>query len=174
MKRVLCTVLALSAIVVLVVAVSASGEPAPHAKHRGHPGHHGKSITVIEHATSDTTTDTGASGDSVGDILTFANDVFDATNTTKAGTDQGYCVRVVAGPSYECTWTTFLPGGQIVVAGPFFMTRRTARSRSPAAPAATATRAAPWTCTRDPAAPSTPSSSTSTIEPSRPEGACPR
>jgi allene oxide cyclase len=120
MKRVLCTVLALSAIVVLVVAVSASGEPAPHAKHRGHPGHHGKSITVIEHATSDTTTDTGASGDSVGDILTFANDVFDATNATKAGTDQGYCVRVVAGTSYECTWTTFLPGGQIVVAGPFY------------------------------------------------------
>jgi allene oxide cyclase len=120
MKRVLCTVLVLSAIVVLAVAVSASGESAPHAKHRGHPGHHGKSITVIEHATSDTTTDTGASGDSVGDILTFGNDVFDATNATKAGTDQGYCVRVVAGTSYECTWTTFLPGGQIVVAGPFY------------------------------------------------------
>jgi hypothetical protein len=120
MKRVLCTVLALSAIVVLVVAVSASGQPSSHAKHRGHPGHHEKSITVIEHATSDTTTDTGASGDSVGDILTFANDVFDATNATKAGTDQGYCVRVVAGTSYECTWTTFLPGGQIVVAGPFY------------------------------------------------------
>ena len=120
MKRVLCTVLALSAIVVLVVAVSASGQPSSHAKHRGHPGHHEKSITVIEHATSDTTTDTGASGDSVGDILTFANDVFDATNATKAGADQGYCVRVVAGTSYECTWTTFLPGGQIVVAGPFY------------------------------------------------------
>jgi allene oxide cyclase len=120
MKRVLSTVLALSTIVVLVVAVSASGKSAPHAKHRGHGGHHGKSITVIEHATSDTTTDTGASGDSVGDILTFANDVFDAANATKAGTDQGYCIRVVAGTSYECTWTTFLPGGQIVVAGPFY------------------------------------------------------
>jgi allene oxide cyclase len=117
MKRVLCTVLALSAIVVLVVAVSASGKSPSHAKHRGHGG---KSITIIEHATSDTTTDTGATGDSVGDILTFANDVFDATNATKAGTDQGYCVRVVAGTSYECTWTTFLPGGQIVVAGPFY------------------------------------------------------
>ena len=120
MKRVLSTVLALSAIVVLVVAVSASGSPTSPAKHRGHGGHHGKTITVIEHATSDTTTDTGATGDSVGDILTFANDVFDAANATKAGTDQGYCVRVVAGTSYECTWTTFLPGGQIVVAGPFY------------------------------------------------------
>jgi allene oxide cyclase len=120
MKRVLCTVLALSAIVVLVVAVGASGQPPSHANHRGHGGHNGRSITVIEHATTDTTTDTGASGDSVGDILTFANDVFDAANAAKAGTDQGYCVRVVAGTSYECTWTTFLPGGQIVVAGPFY------------------------------------------------------
>ena len=123
MKRVLCTVLALSAIVVLAVAVSASGQPPSHAKHRGHGGYNGKSITVIEHATTDTTTDTGASGDSVGDILTFANDVFDATNATKAGTDQGYCVRVVAGTSYECTWTTILPAGQIVVAGPFYDAR---------------------------------------------------
>ena len=103
----------------LVVAVSASGKQR-RAKHHGHDGHHGKAITVIEHATSDTTTDTGATGDSVGDVLTFANDVFDATNANKVGTDQGYCLRVVAGTSYECTWTTFLPGGQIVVAGPFY------------------------------------------------------
>ena len=117
MKRVLCTVLALSAIVVLVVAVSASGKQSSHARHGGQ---HGKGITVIEHATSDTTTDTGATGDSVGDVLTFANDVFDAANAKKVGTDQGYCIRVVAGSAYECTWTTFLPGGQIVVAGPFY------------------------------------------------------
>ena len=59
-------------------------------------------------------------GDSVGDVLTFANDVFDPTDAKKVGTDQGYCLRVVAGTSYECTWTTFLPGGQIVVSGPFY------------------------------------------------------
>ena len=118
MKRVLGTVVALAAIVVLVVAVSASGKQ-PHRSTRK-DGHHGKAITVIEHATSDTTTDTGATGDSVGDVLTFANDVFDPTNAKKVGTDQGYCLRVVAGTSYECTWTTFLPGGQIVVSGPFY------------------------------------------------------
>jgi allene oxide cyclase len=122
MKRVLCTVLAVSATAALVVAVSASGDQSPQPTHHGHghggPG--GKVITVIEHATSDTTTDTGATGDSVGDVLTFANDVFDGSNANKVGTDQGYCLRVVAGTSYECTWTTFLPGGQIVVAGPFY------------------------------------------------------
>ena len=117
MKRVLSVVVAVASIVVLVVAVSASGKQPSHAKHKGHAG---KAITVIEHATSDTTTDTGAAGDSVGDVLTFANDVFDASNAQKVGTDQGYCLRVVAGTSYECTWTTFLPGGQVVVAGPFY------------------------------------------------------
>jgi allene oxide cyclase len=120
MKRALGTVVGATAIVVLVVAVTASGkQPAP-SRHGGDHGHHGTAITVIEHATNDTTTDTGATGDSVGDVLTFANDLFDAGNTQKAGTDQGYCLRVVAGASYECTWTSFLPGGQIVVSGPFY------------------------------------------------------
>jgi allene oxide cyclase len=120
MKRVVSIAVALTGIVVLVVAVSASGSQPSAAKHRGHHAKRVKTITVIEHATSDTTTDTGATGDSVGDVLTFANDVFDAADATKVGTDQGYCIRVVAGTSYECTWTTFLPDGQIVVAGPFF------------------------------------------------------
>ena len=120
MKRALGTVVAATAIAALIVAVTASGEqPAP-SRHGGDHSHHDKAITVIEHATSDTTTDTGAAGDSVGDVLTFANDLFDAGNTQKAGTDQGYCLRVVAGASYECTWTSFLPGGQIVVSGPFY------------------------------------------------------
>ena len=124
MKRTLGIVVALGAIVALVVTVTASGkQPSPSpspSKHGGNHGQHGKAITVVEHATSDTTTDTGATGDSVGDVLTFANDLFDAANAQKVGTDQGYCLRVVAGASYECTWTSFLPGGQIVVSGPFY------------------------------------------------------
>jgi allene oxide cyclase len=117
MKRVLSIVVAVAGTGVLVVAVSASGKQPSHAKHHGNSG---KTITVIEHATTDVTTDTGATGDTVGDVLTFANDVFDAADATKVGTDQGYCIRVVAGTSYECTWTTFLPDGQLVVAGPFY------------------------------------------------------
>ena len=120
MKRVLGSVVALAAIVVLVVADVASGKQPSPTKLNGHHGHNGTAITVIEHATTDTTTDTGATGDTVGDVLTFANDVFDAGNAEKVGTDQGYCIRVVAGSAYECTWTTFLQGGQIVVAGPFY------------------------------------------------------
>ena len=61
--------------------------------------------------------------DNVGDVLTFANDVFDRRDKTVVGHDQGYCVRIVVGESWECTWTTFLADGQITVAGPFYDTR---------------------------------------------------
>jgi allene oxide cyclase len=79
-----------------------------------------RTIRVVEHALTDATTDTGATGDSAGDILTFANPVFNRADARQVGSDQGYCIRVVAGAAYECTWTTFLRGGQIVVQGPFY------------------------------------------------------
>ena len=117
MKRLLSALFGIGAIAVLVIAVAAwAGEPAkPKTKTKG-----GKTITVIEHATTDATTDTGAPGDSAGDILTFANDVFDRTDTRKVGTDQGYCIRTVPGVSYECNFTTLLADGQLVVEGPFY------------------------------------------------------
>lgn len=79
----------------------------------------GERIQLVERALTDATLDLGAKGDSVGDLLTFANPVFDAANKTQLGTDQGYCVRVVVGKSWECAWTLSLKGGQITVAGPF-------------------------------------------------------
>jgi hypothetical protein len=120
MKRVITTVVPLGAIVLLILAVSAWASPT--AKRGGEHHGQGRTITVIEHATTDTTTDTGAQGDTVGDILTFANEVFDAADATKVGTDNGFCLRTVTGPgaAYECNWTTFLDGGQITVEGPFF------------------------------------------------------
>ena len=51
--------------------------------------------------------------------------MFDSSDATKVGSDQGYCVRVVAHTSWECNWTTFLPGGQITVEGPFSDTGNT-------------------------------------------------
>ena len=60
-------------------------------------------IVVIEHATSDATIDLGDEGDSIGDTLVFANDLFDAADATKIGTDQGSCVRTVPGKAWECT-----------------------------------------------------------------------
>jgi len=77
-------------------------------------------IEVVERALTDATLDLGAKGDSVGDLLTWGNPIFDAGNKTQIGTDQGYCVRVVVGKSWECTWTTLLKDGQIMVEGPFY------------------------------------------------------
>jgi allene oxide cyclase len=115
MKRLLSGLFAVGSLVVLLAAVTAWAKPG-----RGHDHKGGKTITVIEHATTDETTDTGASGDSAGDILTFANDLFDRTDTRKVGTDQGYCIRTVPGVSYECNWTNILEGGSITVEGPFY------------------------------------------------------
>jgi hypothetical protein len=79
-------------------------------------------IQVVERALTDATIDLGAKGDSVGDLLTFANPIYDAANKTKLGSDQGYCVRVVVGKSWECFWTLLLADGEITVEGPFYDT----------------------------------------------------
>jgi allene oxide cyclase len=76
-------------------------------------------IKVVERPVGETTVDLGAKGDSIGDLLVFANGIFDAANKTQLGTDQGYCVRTVVGKSWECFWTLTLKAGQITVEGPF-------------------------------------------------------
>jgi len=83
-------------------------------------GHHpANKFTVVERALTDAVADTGPAGDSAGDILTFANPIFDASNTNQVGTDNGSCIRTAVGVSWECSWTTSLPGGSIVVSGTF-------------------------------------------------------
>jgi hypothetical protein len=112
MRR-LYALFALGAAFALVLALAAWG-------HGSHHGKGGKRIHVVERATTDTVVDVGPAGDSVGDTLAFANDVFDKTNTDTVGTDQGSCVRTVVGQAWECSWTTFLSKGQITVQGPFY------------------------------------------------------
>lgn len=77
-------------------------------------------IAVVERATTDAVTDIGAAGDSAGDILTFANEIYDEADAKQVGTNNGWCVRTVAGKAWECFWTLTLSDGQITVAGPFY------------------------------------------------------
>ena len=77
-------------------------------------------IIVVELAKTDTTIDLGAKGDSVGDLLTFANPLMSSDGKSEVGKDQGYCVRVIVGKSWECVWTALLKDGQITVEGPFY------------------------------------------------------
>jgi allene oxide cyclase len=84
------------------------------------PGLATEKIQLVERADNEVTTDLGAKGDSAGDLLTFANPIFDAANKTKMGSDQGYCVRVIAGKSWECIWTLTLAAGTISVEGSYY------------------------------------------------------
>jgi hypothetical protein len=112
MRRSLAAVAALAAIAVVIGMASISSA-----------GAGPKKFTVIEHATTDTVVDTGAVGDTTGDLLTFHNELFDETDVTAVGSDQGECVRIdpMAG-TWECRWTNVLEGGKLMVEGPFYDT----------------------------------------------------
>jgi hypothetical protein len=97
--------------VVFVVAIAITAAPTPASA--------AEQIKLVERPVGETTIDLAAKGDSVGDMLVFANGVFDAANKTQVGTDQGYCIRTVVGKSWECIWTLTLKAGQITVEGPF-------------------------------------------------------
>lgn len=76
-------------------------------------------IHVVEHADTDATAHIGTGADNAGDVLTFANPVYDGMNKRQIGTDNGFCIRTVPGKAFECTWSVSLSGGQIMVQGPF-------------------------------------------------------
>ena len=76
-------------------------------------------IKLVERPVGETTVDLAKKGDTRGDLLVFANEVFDAANKVRAGSDQGYCVRINPGKSWECFWTLILKTGLITVEGPF-------------------------------------------------------
>ncbi len=97
--------------VLLIAALAPSGGPALADEM--------ETMALVERATTDVVTDLGATGDSAGDILTFANEIFDQANATKVGDDNGWCVRTAVGKAWECFWTLSLAKGQITVEGPF-------------------------------------------------------
>ena len=81
---------------------------------------HPTTVHVIEHAVTDTVVDTGAPGDTTGDLLTFHNQLYNRHDSHVVGRDQGVCTRIdPSAGTWECNWTAFLPGGQINVDGPF-------------------------------------------------------
>ena len=117
MKLAMVLALLAAAAVTLFAVVNATAKGKPHGP--------GVAIHVVEHATSDAVTN-GSASDAAGNVLTFANDVYDSADKNKVGSDQGYCIRIVVGKTWECNWTTFLKDGQITVEGPFSDTGNTA------------------------------------------------
>lgn len=87
--------------------------------------YHGKTLHVIEHATTNTLQHIGPANenDSVGDVLGYANPLYDSSNTKRVGSDNGSCIRTVVGDAFECMWTNTFRNGQIIVEGPFYDNR---------------------------------------------------
>ena len=109
---------AAAAVIVLVLApvaaIASTGSPA------GSPGP--TVIHVVEHAITDTVQQFHPPNNSLGDVLGFHNPVYNASNTRRVGMDNGFCIRTVATgkTEWECTWTTLLRGGDLVVQGPYY------------------------------------------------------
>ena len=108
---------ALAAVVVLVAGMVAQARN-PHRAGRA------TTVNVIEHATTDKVIDTGKAGDSSGDLLTWHNKLYDETDTSVVGSDQGSCIRIAPKQgTWECTWINWVEGGSITVEGPFYDTK---------------------------------------------------
>ena len=114
-KKLITAAAAAAALVLAPVAALAStGSPA---------GWHGPTVIhVVEHAITDTVQQFHPPKNSRGDVLGFHNPVYNASNTRRVGMDNGFCIRTVATgkTEWECTWTTLLRGGDLVVQGPYY------------------------------------------------------
>jgi hypothetical protein len=60
--------------------------------------------------------DTGESGDSAGDVLTFDQPLLDSSMRV-IGSNSGTCTRTRVGHSFQCQWTLIFDNGSIQVAG---------------------------------------------------------
>jgi Allene oxide cyclase len=115
--RKIAIIAATAAVVVLIAGMVAQAQS-------GHRARRATTVHVIEHATTDKVIDTGKKGDSSGDLLTWHNKVYDETDTSVAGSDQGDCIRISPKQgTWECRWITWLDGGSITVEGAFYDTK---------------------------------------------------
>ena len=81
-------------------------------------------LHVIEHPVNEHVVDLPPKGDSQGDLFPFSNLLFNASNTSQVGRDQGNCIRTnPARGEWQCSWTNKLADGQITVEGPFYDTK---------------------------------------------------
>jgi len=87
-------------------------------------GSRASTVTVVEHATTDKVIDTGKKGDTTGDLLTWHNKIYDDTDTSVVGHDQGDCIRISPKQgTWECRWTTWIGSDSITVEGPYYDTK---------------------------------------------------
>ena len=79
----------------------------------------GESLRLVERATGETVVHRTTAPDALGDLIVFANPLYDAANKNLKGSSRGVCTRVEVGHWWECHWTMALPGGALLVAGSY-------------------------------------------------------
>jgi hypothetical protein len=108
MKRLLFVVVAAATSALLIIgavtAVAGDGGDDPGAQ----------TIHLREVSTSFVMVENPPAGPA-GDCLTFASDLF--SEGKKIGTDQGFCMVVSPAGDHQCSFSLFLPGGQISASG---------------------------------------------------------
>ena len=77
----------------------------------------GETLRLLNHSADDVVVDLGAKGDSVGDLMSFSEPVFDWDNTVQLGLQEGLCVRTVVGKHWYCQWVYTVPEGALTVQG---------------------------------------------------------
>ena len=109
MRWVALSFFALAAVVGAAFAFAGAGEGEAHSLQVPARHFHARATTFVQ-------IDNGRKGSSAGDISTFTHALTERGGPV--GRDQGYCVRILRGTS-ECTMTTVLRDGRIMVAGSF-------------------------------------------------------
>jgi allene oxide cyclase len=111
----------LAAVAASTIAATAAQASSNHPSNGSAASNHATGrFVVIERAVTDTVADTGPTGDSLGDVLAFANPIYTSDNKTQIGSDNGSCIRTTVGKAWECSWTLTLAKGSLVVQGPFY------------------------------------------------------
>lgn len=111
MKRLLFVVVAAATSALLIIGAVAAVAGDAGADRDG-PG--AQTIDLREVSTSFVAVENPPAGP-VGDYLTFASDLF--SEGKKIGTDQGFCIVVSPAGDHQCSFSLFLPGGQISASG---------------------------------------------------------
>lgn len=79
----------------------------------------GQSLRLVERAEHESVVHRGSSADALGDLIVFANTLYDAANSKAVGASRGSCIRVDIGKYWSCTFTLALAGGNLEVSGSY-------------------------------------------------------
>lgn len=73
----------------------------------------------VERTSNEHEVDLAPAGDSHGDLIVFANPLFDAADVKPLGESNGFCLRTDPGRSWQCEWTMRVAEGRLNVSGTY-------------------------------------------------------